>query len=120
MVCSVAMVVKMKPPKQANKYIGRIQDQLIIIVQQRMSKAKIRGGVICETIGRAAQRLSLNITFSFTVIFTFKVFGANFQYFFLGREWEEAKESEEGLGEWEMGDGGGEGGGKPFNFQHHK
>ena len=44
MVCSVAMVVKMKPPKQANKYIGRIQDQLIIIVQQRMSKAKIRGG----------------------------------------------------------------------------
>ena len=107
MVCSVAMVVKMKPPKQANKYIGRIQDQLIIIVQQRMSKAKIRGGGgggggICETIGRAAQRLSLNITFGFTVIFTFKVFGANFQYFFLGREWEEAKESEEGLGEWEM------------------
>ena len=86
MVCSVAMVVKMKPPKQANKYIGRIQDQLIIIVQQRMSKAKIRGGVICETIGRAAQRLSLNITFGFTVIFTFKVFGANFQYYFFSGE----------------------------------
>ena len=90
MVCSVAMVVKMKQPKQANKCIGRIHDQLIITVQQRMPKAKILGGgggggrerFIGEKIGRAVERLSLNITFGFTVIFTFKVFGANFQYFF--------------------------------------
>ena len=43
-VTEMAMVVIMKPPKQANKYIGRVHDQLIITVQQRMSKAKIRWG----------------------------------------------------------------------------
>ena len=93
-----------KKKKNANKYTEKIHDVQINIVQQRISKTKNYGGKRggerekrekkskCfpgEIAGLAAQKLISNITFGFTVIFTFIHSKCSKQAcnFSLGRGW---------------------------------
>ena len=43
-IYTMAVAVKIKPKKHANKYAGKIHDVQINIVQQRISKTKNYGG----------------------------------------------------------------------------
>ena len=141
-IYTVAVAVKINPPpppkkkkpkKHANKYTGKIHDVQISIVQQRISKTKNYGGKggrggggkkkekksKCfpgEIAGLAAQKLISNITFGFTVIFTFihskcSMQASNFSGGWGGgRGGGEGKRAQAMEGEAKKEDGQGEGG----------